>query len=77
MADQHRIGNVIDNLAPEGDGLGPAHDALNKMRRAHQRGTGCRLTAEQIHSLSVTRIGELWADKDPRKSQSDTMGGKA
>ena len=43
-----------------------AHDALNKLHRAHQRGTGVRLTAGDIAALSVTSIGELWAEPDPR-----------
>ena len=47
-----------------------AHDALNRMKRAHQRGTGCHLTAEMIHSLSVTVIGSMWAEDDPRNHKS-------
>lgn len=42
-------------------------DVLNKMKRAHDRGTGCRLTAEDIHALSVTMIGQWWSQDDPRK----------
>lgn len=49
--------------------LDGAHDALNKMRRAHKRGTGCHLSADEIRSLSLTSIGELWADDDPRQSK--------
>lgn len=40
--------------------LDQAQDAINKMARAHKRGTGCRLTAAEIHSLSVTVFGEIW-----------------
>lgn len=47
----------------EGSG---AHDALNRMRRAAERGTGCYLTAEMIRSLAVTSIGQIWAEDDPR-----------
>lgn len=43
-----------------------AHDALNRMRRACERGTGCTLTREMIQSLSVTGIGQMWDDTDPR-----------
>ena len=46
--------------------LDPAQDALNRMRRANQRGSGCRLTAEMIASLSLTLIGKMWSDDDPR-----------
>lgn len=44
-----------------------AREALDRMRRAHERGAGCRLTARMIAGLSITRIGELWHDdKEPR-----------
>jgi hypothetical protein len=43
-----------------------AQNALNKMRRARKRGTGCRLTAEEIFSLSLTHIGQMWEQEDPR-----------
>jgi hypothetical protein len=42
-----------------------AHDALDRMRRAHQRGSGCYLTAEMIQSLGLTVLGELWSDERP------------
>jgi len=44
-----------------------AQEALNRMRRAHERGTGCRLTAEMIRSLYVTFIGQMWNQDDPRE----------
>ncbi|WP_010137619.1 hypothetical protein [Oceanicola sp. S124] len=50
----------------------PTHDALNRMKRAHERGTGCHLTAEMINSLYVTVIGSMWVEDDPRKA---TPGG--
>lgn len=40
-----------------------AHDALDRMKRAHDRGTGCRLTAEMIDSLSVTFVGQMWHEE--------------
>lgn len=46
--------------------LSPTHDALNRMRRASERGTGCRLTAEMIASLAISTIGQMWGEKDPR-----------
>jgi hypothetical protein len=43
-----------------------AHNALNKLARAAKRGTGCRLSAREIAALNVTKVGELWAEPDPR-----------
>jgi hypothetical protein len=48
-----------------------AHDALNRMKRAYDRGTGCHLTAEMISALSVTVVGSLWNDPDPRMQDFD------
>lgn len=53
--------------------LDGAHDALNKMRRASARGTGCHLTADEIASLSLTFIGQAWEDDDPRDKDSSTQ----
>ncbi len=36
------------------------NDALDRMKRAHGRRTGCHLTANMIDALSVTLIGEVW-----------------
>jgi hypothetical protein len=44
-----------------------AHDALNRIQRAHERGTGCYLTAEMVEALSLTYLGEIWSEPDPRK----------
>ena len=44
----------------------PAHDALNRMRRAAARGTGCHLTADMIASLALTFLGQAWEEDDPR-----------
>lgn len=43
-----------------------AQDALNRMRRAHDRGTGCYLTSAMIKSLSLTVFAEVWEQADPR-----------
>jgi len=53
-------------MGPDESSLDGAQDALNRMRRAHARGSGCHLTAEMISSLSLTHIGEAWASEDPR-----------
>lgn len=42
------------------DCLGGAFDALDRMKRAAQRGTGCHLTAEMIQGLAVTSVGQMW-----------------
>lgn len=49
-----------------------AHDALDRMHRAHQRGTGCRLTAEMIAALGVTFLGQTWGEDRP--SEADVKG---
>lgn len=48
------------------DCLNEAQNALNRLRRAHRRGTGCHLTAEMISSLALTLIGQIWDEDDPR-----------
>lgn len=48
-----------------------AQDALNRMKRASDRGTGCHLTAEMIAALSVTFFSEVWSDEDPRKTPTN------
>lgn len=45
--------------------LAEANKALNRMRRAHERNTGCRLTPQMIAGLSITTIGQMWAEDDP------------
>jgi hypothetical protein len=47
---------------------GWAQDALNKLRQAEKRGTGCHLSADEVFAMSLTRFGELWADADPRST---------
>lgn len=37
-----------------------AQDALNRMGRAYDRGTGCHLTMEMIDALAHTIVGEMW-----------------
>lgn len=49
--------------------VGPAHDALNRMRRAYLRGTGCSLTSDMIEALGRTVIGQMWEDEDPRRAE--------
>ncbi|UTC28758.1 hypothetical protein MARCHEWKA_02460 [Brevundimonas phage vB_BpoS-Marchewka] len=39
-------------------------DALRRMKRASERGTGCTLTAEMVEALSRGTIGEWWSNLD-------------
>jgi hypothetical protein len=66
--DADREANQTEALAPAA-GSRPswkvANAALNRMRRACERGTGCRLTAEMIQHLSLSTIGDIWSEPDP------------
>jgi len=48
------------------DAAAKAHRAFDRMRRAHERGTGCHLTAEMIAALGITFLGEVWAQDAPK-----------
>lgn len=52
----------------------PAHEALDRMRRASRRGTGCHLTAEMIRSLGLTSIGQIWTEENPFKNPEADNG---
>lgn len=59
--------SILPPLPPEEDEFnGAAQDALNRMRRAHERGTGCHLTTEMIVGLASTHLAEVWVENDPR-----------
>lgn len=60
-------GESEEVMAIHDEAFSPAHDALNRMRRAFERSTGCHLTADMIESLSVTVIGQMWNEDDPRR----------
>lgn len=40
--------------------LGLFDGAARRMQRAHQRGTGCRLTMGMISALAFTPVGKYW-----------------
>jgi hypothetical protein len=40
------------------------HQAMLRMKRAHERGTGCNLTAVMIKSMSVTGFHDIWVNYD-------------
>lgn len=46
-------------------------DALNRLYRAARKGTGCRLSAEEIHYLNTTTFGDAWNQPDPRKETTN------
>jgi hypothetical protein len=45
-------------------------DALNRMRKAAEKGTGVRLSADDIQAFRVTIIGEMWNAPDPRQRRT-------
>lgn len=51
--------------ASERHPLPAAQDALDRMRQAAKRGTGCHFTAEMIRQLELTSIGEMWSQDRP------------
>lgn len=55
----------------EQSGIDDAQDALNRLSRAMRRGTGCHLTADMVSGLSITLVGEICAQADPRGQQDD------
>jgi hypothetical protein len=44
---------------------GAAYDVLERMRRNHVAGRGICLTATELHALSVSQVGALWAHEEP------------
>jgi len=59
--------DLIERLEAASVGEDLAQDAFTRMARAHDRGTGCHLTADMIAALSVTFLGEVWSSPDPRQ----------
>jgi hypothetical protein len=53
------------NTGNHPDPLADAQDALDRMKRASESGTGCHLTAEMIQALSVTIIGQMMHEDRP------------
>lgn len=44
-------------------------NVLNRMKVAAGRGTGIRLSADEIQALKITAIGEMWEQPDPRTKE--------
>lgn len=50
------------------DAFDGAHNALNRMADAYTKGRGCRISYEELRSLNLTFLGEIWGrSEDPRK----------
>ena len=47
---------MADHVLPE------AQKALDRMRRASERGTGCHLTADMVQELGLSSIGQMWSE---------------
>jgi hypothetical protein len=62
MIDRDKNGELY-----EGDNI--VQDLLNRMARAHKRGTGLHISADELHALSVTMIGQWWSQDDPRATK--------
>ena len=54
-------------------GLSEAHNALDRMKRASDRGTGCHLTAAMIAELRLTFLGEIWDEARPQHREGPTQ----
>jgi hypothetical protein len=58
-------------MAEDGEPHALTRKALDRMRRAWERGTGCYLTSEMIQNMSVSVFGEMWHEDEtaiyPRK----------
>jgi hypothetical protein len=50
----------------------PLEDALNRLKRASERGTGCHLTKEMIEGIALTFLAEVWHEEDPRNNSPRT-----
>lgn len=48
-----------------------ADKALDRMKRAHERGTGCHLTAEMIRGLGLTFLAQTWNEDAPQEARHD------
>jgi len=47
--------------------LNETQNVLNRMKKAYEKGYGIRISAEELKELSLTFIGEIWNEPDPRK----------
>lgn len=45
-------------------------EALKRMRRGFERGTGCNLTAEMLRAMSVSLVAEWWENINEDGSSS-------
>ena len=57
----------LDNMGTSYDDDEPLaknmDDALDRMKRAYERGTGCHLTADMVRALGVSVVGQAWSEE--------------
>jgi len=41
-------------------------DVLNRMKQAHERGKGMRISVSELAEMSCSIFGEIWSQPDPR-----------
>lgn len=46
--------------------LDGAQDVLNRMKRNYDKGIGIHISADELASLAITIIGQMWNEEDPR-----------
>lgn len=54
-----------------------AHKAVDRMKRASDRGTGCHLTADMIRELNLTFLGQVWSEELVETETFDTAPSRA
>ena len=72
MGERHHCGrhNLLHDgeYCPKclGDYESPVQNVLNMMRAAFEDGRGIRVSAYELQCLSVTLLGQMWDEDDPR-----------
>lgn len=47
------------------DGMGPMHEALDRMKIAFDAGKGVRLSWAELEAMNRSVIGQWWNEKNP------------
>lgn len=47
----------------------PMQNALNRMRASFNAGRGVRLSYTELEAMSLSFLGELWDQEDPRAKE--------
>ena len=48
------------------ESLNLSQDVFTRMRLAYENGRGIRISAAELQNLSLTILGEIWCQPDPR-----------